>query len=187
MIVAGEVRYRANATSRHNWRVERKAQLIEERRQRVEREEQARRDKLAAEQKARIDSLLLDAAAHRQANDIRQYVEAVRNSALTSAEPAELDTWSRWAMAQARHLDPISSNRWIEQWQGLPDSAVSADDEYKLDAHRSVLGLDAIIDAVLAAIAEREKVEDVDDGTALNSPVRAEAIAQMVRDRFFDY
>ena len=137
MIVAGEVKYRSQVTHQHRWRIERKAQLIEERRRRLERDERERQERLAAEQKARIDSLLLDAAAHRQANDIRAYVAAVRSSTTKTENPDQLETWRRWALTQADRLDPISSDRWMEQSRPLPDDAGSVDQDGGPDGHKA--------------------------------------------------
>jgi hypothetical protein len=82
--VAGEVAYRLREISHHTWQAQRKAQLLEERRQQAEELEQRERERQAAEQKARIDGLLTDAEDHRRANNIRQCVEAVRRAASKS-------------------------------------------------------------------------------------------------------
>lgn len=178
MIVAGEVKYRTQIVLQHTNLIERQAKAIEERRQQLEREERGRLEQLAAEQKARIDSLLRDAAAHRQANDIRDYVAAVRNSTTDDNSIQELENWTHWALVQAKVLDPISSNRWLDQSQNLPNDP---------GKDQSAPRLAAIVDAVLGAIEQREDAKEIDDGTALNSVAKAEARAKAVRRIFFGY
>jgi len=105
-MVAGELKYRGMETGQYDWLVERKAQLIEEARRAQEEQERKERERLEAERKARIDGLLGDAARHRQANDIRDYVAAVR-AAKVRATPEQVERWAGWALAQADDLDPL--------------------------------------------------------------------------------
>jgi integrase len=60
------------------------------------------------------EKLLRDAAAFRQAQDIRAYVSEVRYRASTEGNDAVIDDlsrWSRWALGQADQLDPIGVKR----------------------------------------------------------------------------
>lgn len=107
MIVAAEVEFRDDELRRHNWLISRKEQLIENERKRIEEEQRRERERVEADRKARYDGLLLDAAAHRQAEDIRTYarsVDAARNALNNSAEA---DEWVAWALSQADAIDPI--------------------------------------------------------------------------------
>jgi hypothetical protein len=62
-----------------------------------------------------VDRLLGEAAAFRQANDIRAYVETVRSANATAApvSPKEFDAWATWALAQADRIDPVRSKRFL--------------------------------------------------------------------------
>lgn len=116
LIVLGEMRYRLVEQHRFKWMVGRKADLIEEARQRREEEARQAREKRIRAEKVRINRLLGEAAALRQARDIRTYVEEVRAlSAGSGAEvaPAELDAWSAWALAQAARIDPVQSGAYL--------------------------------------------------------------------------
>lgn len=107
MIVTAEVEFRDDELRRHSWLISRKEQLIENERKRIEEEQRRERERVEADRKARYDGLLLDAAAHRQAEDIRTYarsVDAARNALNNSAEA---DEWVAWALSQADAIDPI--------------------------------------------------------------------------------
>ena len=77
LIVSGERQYREQRQRHYEWMLERKAALIEENRKRKEEAERRERERLAALEQARIDRLLGDAAAFRQATDIRAFVVEV--------------------------------------------------------------------------------------------------------------
>lgn len=116
LIVAGEVQYRQGELSRHKWLIERKARLIEEARRRKEEEERKERERRIAEEKMRVDRLLAEAAAFRQASDIRAYVDLVREASRTSPDLAgreELEAWASWALAHADRIDPVRSKRFL--------------------------------------------------------------------------
>jgi hypothetical protein len=106
-LAGGEIIYRQREVGHHERLVARKAQLIEE--EKRAREERARkeRERQEAERQARIDKLVGDAARHRQANDIRAYVSAVRTTIAVSRE--QLDRWTDWALKQADELDPLTT------------------------------------------------------------------------------
>lgn len=109
-ITAGEIAYRNAEVSNYEWLVRRKAQLIEDARREKEERERKERVRLETERKARIDSLLLAAGQHRQANDIRNYVAAVRAGGV-EATPEQVDRWAQWALKQADDLDPLTRFR----------------------------------------------------------------------------
>lgn len=112
LIVAGEVFYRARQIHRHEWMIERKAELEKKERERIReeaRQAEARRIKL---EQARIDHLLGHASALKQAADIRTYVEAIRQANTSAPDPmseAKLRAWEAWALAQADRIDPVKS------------------------------------------------------------------------------
>lgn len=80
---------------------------LEARRQAAVREaEQARR---RAQEAARLDALMRDAAAWRQAHDLRAYIAAL--TADSSPLEAERADYVEWALAQADQLDPLRRAR----------------------------------------------------------------------------
>ena len=74
LIVTGEAQCRRGEASRHNWLIKRKAELIEEARERKAEEERQERERRIKAEEARINWFLGEAAAFRQADDIRAYV-----------------------------------------------------------------------------------------------------------------
>jgi hypothetical protein len=117
LIVAGEYQFREDAQHRYEWILKRKAQLIEEARRQKEEAERRERERPLQLEKERIDRLLGDAAALRQARDIRSYVEAMK--ALCAGDPSQvgaedLRIWEEWALSQADRIDlssPGSSSK----------------------------------------------------------------------------
>jgi hypothetical protein len=117
IIVAGEVQCRQREVSHHNWLIERKAELIEKARKRKAEEERLERERRIKAEEERINRLLGEAAAFRQASDIRAYVENVRRANATIVEPVsqeDLDAWSSWALAQADRIDPVYSKKFLK-------------------------------------------------------------------------
>ena len=116
LFVMGEAQYREWKVWTHQNLLQRKDDLLEaerecretEIRMAREREEKIRRDKL--------QKLLDDAAAYRQAEDIRQYVErvlsAVSYQSIDAAQEA-VETWAVWARVQADVLDPVKCGRFL--------------------------------------------------------------------------
>lgn len=61
-------------------------------------------------ERKRVKDLLGDAAAFRRARDIRAYVEEARAANADPPEPVpaqDMDSWARWALAQADRIDPV--------------------------------------------------------------------------------
>ena len=117
LIVCGERQYREGVQRHYEWRVERKAELIEEIRVRKEEAERQERERLIQLEKARVDRLLADAASLRKAGDIRAYVEGVQNRCEGEGGPAsadDLEAWAAWALSQAERIDPVRSGRFVE-------------------------------------------------------------------------
>ncbi len=119
-----EIQYREHALWSYNWRVERKAQLEEEERQRRLKAERLERERLEKLEQARVDRLLRDARAFEQASLIRKYVDSIRSAqAKAEGSPSDqLEWWSQWALAQAERIDPSLGARYL---------AVTLDEEDK--------------------------------------------------------
>jgi hypothetical protein len=118
LIVAGEIQYRELVKHRHQCLVERKAELEEQARRQKEEEERRERERLVKEQKERVDRLLSEAAALRQAAEIRSYVDAVRIANASASDPRpqrEIDAWAAWALAEADRIDPVLSGGFLSQ------------------------------------------------------------------------
>jgi hypothetical protein len=116
LILTAELQHREGAVRRHQWRVERKAQLEEEERQRQLEAARAERERRKRLEQARIDRLLKDAAAFQQASEIRKYVQAIR---LVHAQGCDnsseaLEQWSRWAFAEADRIDPAIGGTFLK-------------------------------------------------------------------------
>ena len=129
LIASAEMRVRIHEYQQYQWRVDRKARIIEAERQHrleVEREERARLRRL---EKARIDKLLGEAMSLRLADDVRAYVAAVtaRNAEEDEPIPAtEMATWTQWALAQADRIDPVRSRAFL---QPVPQEEDAEEDE----------------------------------------------------------
>lgn len=119
VILTAEAQYRENATHRHQWRVERKAELEEKERQRKLEAERAEKERQRRIEQARIDRLLRDAAAFQQARDIRNYVEAIRLAQVRdgSSSQEELEQWSKWALTQADRIDPTVGGAFLRSME----------------------------------------------------------------------
>jgi hypothetical protein len=116
LIAVGEMRVRAVERHWYEYRAERKGKLIkaeQERREEAARQERERQHRLA---NARIEKLHQEAMSLRLADDIRRYVAAVNERNASSSNPvspAEIDDWSRWALAQAERIDPVQTGAFL--------------------------------------------------------------------------
>ncbi len=119
VVLAGERHYRAKKEYRYQWALERKQELEEKEKQRIETEQRLERERLEKLRQERIQRLRDEASEHRQACDIRQYIDRVLELTETSSSPEEqgqIMKWAEWARAQADDLDPIVSRRfWIDR------------------------------------------------------------------------
>lgn len=112
LIVAGEAFYRATKLHRHQWRVERKAELEKKERERIAIEARQAEERRIRNEQARIDHLLAQAGALKQATEIRTYVQAILEANKSAPDPMsaeELKAWQEWALAQADRIDPLKS------------------------------------------------------------------------------
>ena len=117
IVLTAERKLREGAVRHYEWWLKRRAELDEEERQRQLAAKRAARERQAKLEQARIDRLLNDAAALRQAADIRVYVESVRSEveqgeANFAAE--DLERWIAWAHAQANRIDPLHNRAFLD-------------------------------------------------------------------------
>jgi hypothetical protein len=126
MVVVAEIQHREAAVRIHGWRAERKAELEDEARKRKLEAERAERERLKRLEQARIDRLLKDAAALKQATNIRNYVEAARRAASERGVISDdaLSRWREWALAQADRIDPICNISFVES---LDDTSIKVE------------------------------------------------------------
>ena len=113
LILMGERQYRGHKEYQYRNLVGRKAELEEKERQRIETEARLERERVERLKQARIQRLLDEAAAHRQACDIREYVGRVLTS-LPMSSPGDrekAEAWAKWAREQADSLDPITAGQ----------------------------------------------------------------------------
>lgn len=104
------------ALMHHQWEREDQARRAREVRLAAEKAEAERiaRDEAAAA--ARIAALIDGAEALERAARVRRYVAAVREANAARPEPVPeeaLDTWARWALAEADTIDPVVSGRFL--------------------------------------------------------------------------
>jgi hypothetical protein len=115
IILTAELQYREGTVRSYEWRVQRKAELEEEQRERIRQAERAERERLKRLEQGRIDRLLKSAAAFQQAGAIRKYVEAIRltqtDNTVCSGE--ELARWAEWALAEAERIDPVAGGKFL--------------------------------------------------------------------------
>lgn len=110
IVAFGEVHYRANAISHHEWLVERKhdqEEAIHKARELALR--QKREAQLKREQERR-QRLFVQARNWRQAADVRAFVAAVREHNEAQLQPGDVEAWAAWALAEADALDPLSAS-----------------------------------------------------------------------------
>ena len=112
IVVKGEEQHRESVLRTHRWRIQRREELIERRRREREEAERLERERIAELERRRVERLLGEAEALRRAEEIRRYVTRAREANAELQDPmplAELDAWSKWALAQAERIDPIRS------------------------------------------------------------------------------
>lgn len=114
IIVKGEQHYRDSQIRHHEWLIERKADLEEKERKRLIEEERQRIERKRKYEQDCIDQLLNQVNAFRQANEIRAYVETVKQANNNADDPVpqgEFEEWAQWAIAQADRIDPVKSEQ----------------------------------------------------------------------------
>ena len=123
IVLTAEIQLREGAMRLHEWRIERKAQLEEEDRQRLIERAREERERLERLEKARIAGLLEAADAFRKAQEIRAYVAGLgeRLNPAESERWAEYQDWSIWALAQADRIDPALKSTFFDRVEDLVD------------------------------------------------------------------
>ena len=104
--------------------IKHKSDLIAEARRKKEEAERKEQERKVRLEQERINRLLADAAALRQACDIRAYVQAVRQINETSRNSIGDDAfteWEQWALAQADRIDPVASGKFRETMKARLD------------------------------------------------------------------
>jgi hypothetical protein len=112
IIMRGEEEHRATVLHRHQWRIEARAALIEQRRRDKEDAERQERERLAKLERERVERLLGEAEALRKAMAIRQYVTKARAANTNLPEPVpdeQMTAWAGWALGVADSIDPVRS------------------------------------------------------------------------------
>jgi hypothetical protein len=133
IILTAEVQYREGTIRNHEWRVQRKAELEAEKREKKRQEERAERERQKWLEQARIDRLLKSASAFQQAGAIRKYVEAIRLtlSSNEACSPEELELWSQWALSEADRIDPAIGGAFLTAMrdeEGAQDGLLPSDE-----------------------------------------------------------
>jgi hypothetical protein len=117
MIVVAEMKYRNALLASHAHRVEQKARLEEEERERILEEERKIRERLELLAQARIDKLIGEADDLMRAETIRTYVARVKEKALKGDGDVpgnEVEAWAIWALGEADRIDPVLSGRFLQ-------------------------------------------------------------------------
>jgi hypothetical protein len=116
VILTAEIQYRDVMNERYQLTVQRRIEIEEKLRQRRIARERAEKKRLRKIERARISRLLRDAGAFKQANKIRNYVEAIRSSQACdeSSATVEFERWSQWALAQAERIDPAHRRAFLK-------------------------------------------------------------------------
>jgi hypothetical protein len=107
IVAFGEVHYRANAISHHEWLVERKHDQEEAIRKARELAERQKREAQLKKEQERRQRLFVQARNWKQAADIREFVAAVREHNDVQAHSEALEAWASWALSEAKALDPL--------------------------------------------------------------------------------
>jgi hypothetical protein len=117
ILTTGERQLRALVQHVYDWRIERKRDLEERLRQAQLEQERKERERKAALQRARVDRLLSEAEGLRRARDIRSYVAEVRAEIERGAvlvDQGAVESWERWALAQADEIDPVRTGAFLD-------------------------------------------------------------------------
>jgi hypothetical protein len=125
VVTSAELSYRDSCVRQFEWRVKRKAQILEDRQNRQKQLERVNCERQQQLEQARVDRLLNEASSLRQAMDIRAYVDAVKGIAareITSISLEGIERWAKWALEQADRIDPVRSARFIDAFDESDDA-----------------------------------------------------------------
>ncbi len=110
--VVGIACHWGQALSGYELRVQRLADLREERRKANEEAERQERLRIEQEKRAQAQQLFQEAKNMRRAREIRDYVSAVQAATRDHIGHAErVAEWSSWAMQLANQIDPLQDAR----------------------------------------------------------------------------
>lgn len=112
VFVHAEASYRSTCEHRHRWRIERRADRLNEIYLARLEAEQAERDRLERLKQDRIARLLGEAEAFQKAETIRAYVATVRDRPSSHAND-EVANWAAWALDVAASIDPVQSGAFL--------------------------------------------------------------------------
>lgn len=112
VLVHAEASYRSACEQRHKWRIERRADRLNEIHLARLKAEQAERDRIEGLKQERITRLLNEAEAFQKAEIIRAYVASARNRASDRASD-DVATWADWALEVAASIDPVESGAFL--------------------------------------------------------------------------
>jgi hypothetical protein len=109
MLVHAEASYRSSREHQHRWRIERRADLLEEL---YLAQLKAERDRLEKEKQERVHRRLGETEAFRKAETIRAYVASAREraSGLCSRDVA---AWATGALGVASSIDPLTDGAFL--------------------------------------------------------------------------
>jgi hypothetical protein len=117
VLLTAERQYRSSCDNHNNWLLERKAQILENRRLGKEEADRRERERLVKLEQDRIDGLLAGAVAFQKADTIRRYVADVEKRVLDGADTSGnpiVGQWAAWARAQADKIDPVISEKYLD-------------------------------------------------------------------------
>lgn len=112
ILVHAEASYRSTCEHRHKWRIERRADRLNEIYLARLKAEQAERDRIERLKQECIARLLGEAEAFRQAETIRAYVASACDRASAHASD-DVTTWAAWALDVAASIDPVESGAFL--------------------------------------------------------------------------
>lgn len=110
ILVFAEAHYRGGTVFRHRRLLERKLEQEEAIRKAKELAEQQKREAELKRQEERRQRLFVQARNWKQANDIREFVAAVRKHKEVESYSVALDAWACWAQSEADTLDPLNAD-----------------------------------------------------------------------------
>jgi len=117
VLVHAEASYRSTCEHRYKWRIERRADRLNEIHLARLKTEQAERDRIERLKQERIARLLGEAEAFQKAETIRGYVASARNRASAHASD-EVATWAEWALDVAASIDPVQNGAFLHDLAG---------------------------------------------------------------------
>ncbi|MGV7245520.1 hypothetical protein [Caballeronia sp. M23-90] len=112
IVLTGERQYRKSRQQSYEWALSSYEEALEAMRKQREDAERRERERIAQAEADRVSRLFVQVAAWQQAQQIRAYVEEVITSPHAvegQAFDGDRDVWTRWALAVAVQLDPLSA------------------------------------------------------------------------------